>query len=154
MYPGKESTKGETDDWRPPGAGAEASTRAYAGAVTQIPLPGLPRTSGRTRVALSGTGDTRAAGSPGSVALAVGLYVGVRLLLVAVIAGVLVVVGLPLLVSLLIAIVVALPLSLVLFRGLRARLTAEVEAATASRRARRDQLRAELRGDSGPEGRS
>ncbi|MEJ2863010.1 DUF4229 domain-containing protein [Actinomycetospora flava] len=88
-----------------------------------------------------------ATGTPGGVALAVVLYVGARLLVVAVIAGALVAVGLPLLVALLIAIVVALPLSLVLFRSLRTRLNAEVEAATASRRERRERLRAELRGD-------
>jgi sensor domain CHASE-containing protein len=70
--------------------------------------------------------------------------------MVAVIAGVLVAVGLPLLIALLVAIVVALPLSLFLFRGLRARLAGEIDVATASRRERRERLRAELRGDVGP----
>ena len=78
------------------------------------------------------------------------LYAGVRLLLIAAIAAVLTVVGLPLLVALLIAIVAALPLSLVLFRGLRARVAQETEAATAGRRERRAALRAQLRGEAPP----
>lgn len=88
-----------------------------------------------------------AAGSPGRVALAVLAYAGARLLLLAALAGILVLVGLPTMIALLLALVIALPLSLVLFRGLRARLAVEVDAATAERRARRDALRAELRGD-------
>jgi hypothetical protein len=92
-----------------------------------------------------------ASGTPGAVALAVLLYVGARLLVIAVLAGVLVAFGLPLLIALLVAIVVALPLSLFLFRGLRARLAAEIDAATASRRERRERLRAELRGDADPD---
>ena len=91
--------------------------------------------------------DTTPSGSAGRLAVAVLAYVGARLLVVAVIGGVLTLVGLPLLLSLLIAVVVALPLSLVLFRGLRARLAREADAATAERRERRDRLRAELRGD-------
>jgi hypothetical protein len=87
------------------------------------------------------------AGTPGRVALAVGAYVGARLVLLAVLAGVLVLVGLPAVVALLVGVVIALPLSLVLFRGLRTRLAVEVDAATAERRERRQRLRAELRGD-------
>nr|WP_246326387.1 DUF4229 domain-containing protein [Actinomycetospora corticicola] len=75
------------------------------------------------------------------------MYVGARLVLVAVLAGVLVLVGLPVLVALIIAIVLALPLSLVLFRPLRARVNAELGAVTATRREQRERLRAELRGD-------
>ena len=91
--------------------------------------------------------------APGAVRRAVIawiLYAGVRLLLIAVIAAVLTLVGLPLLVSLLIAIVAALPLSIVLFRGLRARVAQETDAATAGRRERREKLRAQLRGDAPP----
>ncbi|MBE7163500.1 MAG: DUF4229 domain-containing protein, partial [Williamsia herbipolensis] len=73
------------------------------------------------------------------------LYIAARVVLVAIIAGVLVLVGLPLLLALIIALIVALPLSLVLFRPLRARLNREIEVATAGRRAQRERLRAELR---------
>jgi membrane protein implicated in regulation of membrane protease activity len=89
-------------------------------------------------------------GSPGGLALAITLYVGARVLLVAVIAGVLVLVGLPLLLALIVALVVALPLSLVLFRSLRTRLNREIDVATAGRRAQKERLRAELRGDAPP----
>jgi ABC-type bacteriocin/lantibiotic exporter with double-glycine peptidase domain len=75
------------------------------------------------------------------------LYVGARVLLVAVITGVLVLVGLPLLLGLIIALIVALPLSLLLFRPLRARVNRELAAAGAGRRAQKERLRAELRGD-------
>lgn len=91
-----------------------------------------------------------AVGSTGGVAVAVLLYGGARLLLVAVLAGLLVLLGLPVLVALLVGIVASLPLSVVLFRGLRARLARETEAATATRRAQRERLRAELRGDTRP----
>ena len=87
------------------------------------------------------------AGSPGRVALAIAAYVGARLVLLALLAGILVLVGLPTAIALLIGIVIALPLSLVLFRGLRTRLALEIDAATAERRERRQRLRAELRGD-------
>lgn len=95
--------------------------------------------------------DGTPSGSAGRLVVAVLAYVGARLLVVAIIAGVLTLVGLPLLLSLLIAVIVALPLSLVLFRGLRARLAREADAATAERRERRERLRAELRGDPSPE---
>lgn len=87
-------------------------------------------------------------GSTGRVVALVALYVGVRLVLVAMLAGVMSLLGLPVLLSLLIAIVLALPLSLVAFRSLRARMNTEIEAATRVRRERRERLRAELRGDS------
>lgn len=96
-------------------------------------------------------GSDTAAGRPGSVVVAVGLYALVRVLLVAVIAVVLVLVGLPVLVALLIAIVLALPLSLVLFRPLRTRANEAIAAAGATRREQRERLRAELRGDTPPE---
>ncbi len=69
------------------------------------------------------------------------------MVLVAVLTGVLVLVGLPLLLALIVALIVALPLSLILFRPLRTRLNREIEVATAGRRAQRDKLRAELRGE-------
>lgn len=125
--------------WRP-GVGA------YPGVVTTE----NPGSGDAVRTPPPSPAGSSARGTPGAVALAIALYVGVRLLLVAVIGGVLVAAGLPLLVALLVGIVVALPLSLVLFRGLRARLMAEVEVATASRRERRERLRAELRGDVAP----
>ncbi|GAA4812476.1 hypothetical protein GCM10023200_57820 [Actinomycetospora chlora] len=106
------------------------------------------RTDAPSRLRAAGPEPT---GTPGAVALAILLYVGVRLVMVAVIAGVLVAVGLPLLIALLAAIIVALPLSLFLFRGLRARLAGEIDIATASRRERRERLRAELRGDADPD---
>ena len=93
---------------------------------------------------------TTAPGALRRAATAWALYAGVRLLLIAVLAAVLTVVGLPLLVALLIAIVAALPLSVVLFRGLRARVAQETDAATAGRRERREELRAQLRGDAPP----
>ena len=95
--------------------------------------------------------EPAAAGTTRSVAVAVLLYVGARLLLVALIAGVLVALGMPVLVALLVGIVASLPLSVLLFRGLRARLARETEAATATRRTQRERLRAELRGDTEPD---
>ena len=90
---------------------------------------------------------TAAAGSTGGLALAIVGYVAARVVLVAIITGVLMLVGLPLLLALIVALIVALPLSLLLFRPLRARLNREIEVATAARRAQRERLRAELRGD-------
>ncbi|MGH3978727.1 MAG: DUF4229 domain-containing protein [Pseudonocardiaceae bacterium] len=75
------------------------------------------------------------------------LYTLVRLALIAALALLLVLAGVPLLVALLLALVVALPLSLVLFGGLRARVSAGLRAVAQRRRAERDRLRAQLRGD-------
>ncbi len=75
------------------------------------------------------------------------VYTLLRLGLVVLIAGVLIVIGVPAVVAVLIGIVVAFALSLVLFRGLRARLDAELEQARVRRRAERDRLRTALRGD-------
>ncbi|RTL70938.1 MAG: DUF4229 domain-containing protein [Pseudonocardiaceae bacterium] len=74
------------------------------------------------------------------------LYTVARIAVVAVVAGLLSLAGVPFLLALLIGLVVALPLSMVLFRGLRARLDAAVEAS----RARRADVRAHLRGDDEP----
>ena len=113
---------------------AESSGQDAPVASPDVPAPGAPTPDGGP-------------GSFGRVAVAVGLYVGARLLVVAVVAGILVAVGMPLLLGLLVALVVSLPVSLIAFRGLRARLNREIEALTADRRERHEQLRAELRGD-------
>ena len=81
------------------------------------------------------------------LAATVALYTLARLGLLAVIAGVLYVVGVPLLLALLVALVVALPLSMLVFRGLRTRLDAALAAAGSRRRTERDDLRKRLRGD-------
>lgn len=73
-------------------------------------------------------------------------YTAARLALVATLAVLLVLAGVPLLVSLLLALVVALPLSLVILRSLRARVTAGLLAASARRRTERARLRDQLRG--------
>ncbi|MGH3774291.1 MAG: DUF4229 domain-containing protein [Pseudonocardiaceae bacterium] len=75
----------------------------------------------------------------------VALYSAARLALVAVVATLLVLAGVPLLVSILFALVVALPLSMVLLRSLRARVNAGMAAAAARRRSERDRLRSQLR---------
>ncbi|HVL83698.1 MAG TPA: DUF4229 domain-containing protein [Pseudonocardia sp.] len=75
------------------------------------------------------------------------LYAVARLGLVAVIAGLLVLAGVPVVVALLVALVVALPLSMVLFRGLRGRVESALAERGARRRAERDALRARLRGE-------
>lgn len=82
-----------------------------------------------------------------SLAPALLSYTAARLGLVAVVAGLLVVAGVPLLVAVLIALVVALPLSMVLLKGPRARLDAALAASAARRSAERDALRARLRGE-------
>lgn len=74
------------------------------------------------------------------------LYSVVRLALVALLAALLVLAGVPLLVSVLLALVVSLPLSWVLLRPLRLRVAAGLSAAGARRRAERDRLREQLRG--------
>ena len=76
----------------------------------------------------------------------VALYSAARLALVAVMALLLVLAGVPLLVSILFALVVALPLSMVLMRSLRVRVNAGMAAAGARRRSERDRLRNQLRG--------
>lgn len=91
---------------------------------------------------------TSARPAPG-LAVTVLLYVLARIGLVAVVAGVLVIAGVPLLLAVLIGLIVALPLSMVLFRGLRGRLDAALAATGARRSAERDALRARLRGDDG-----
>ncbi|HEX2297292.1 MAG TPA: DUF4229 domain-containing protein, partial [Pseudonocardiaceae bacterium] len=78
------------------------------------------------------------------------LYTAARMGLVAVVASLLVLAGVPLLVAILLSLVLVLPLSLVLFRPLRTRVAAGLQEAGERRRAERDRLRAQLRGtDSG-----
>jgi hypothetical protein len=80
----------------------------------------------------------------------VAAYTAARLLLVAAVAGVLVLVGVPLVIAVLVALIVALPLSMVLFRGLRSRLDTAIAEASSRRAAERAALRARLRGDDVP----
>lgn len=75
------------------------------------------------------------------------LYVLARLALVAVLAALLVLAGVPLIIAVLVALIVALPLSMILFRGLRARLDGALVAARERRSRERAALRARLRGD-------
>lgn len=77
----------------------------------------------------------------------VALYTVARLAMVAVMALLLVLAGVPLLVSILIALVVALPVSMVLLGSLRARVNAGLASARDRRRVERDRLRRQLRGD-------
>jgi hypothetical protein len=83
------------------------------------------------------------------LAATLALYTAARIGVVAVIAVLLSLTGMPVLLALLIALVVALPLSTVLFRGLRARLDTALAQRGARRREQRDALRAELRGERG-----
>ena len=89
------------------------------------------------------------AGAPGDgpgLASTIALYAVARIAVVAVVAALLSLAGVPFLLAVLIGFVVALPLSMVLFRGLRTRLDAAVEAS----QARRADVRARLRGDDEP----
>src|SRR5688572_15672292 len=81
------------------------------------------------------------------LAWAVVLYTAARLALLAVVAGVLVLAGVPFIIAVLVGLVVALPLSMVLFRGLRARLDTALAEARERRAVERAALRARLRGD-------
>jgi hypothetical protein len=74
-------------------------------------------------------------------------YTAARLGIVAVVAGLLLVAGVPLLLALLIGVIAALPLSTVLLRGLRGRLDASMAVVRERRAAEREVLRARLRGD-------
>jgi hypothetical protein len=85
-------------------------------------------------------------------------YVVARLLLVAVLTGVIVgiahVVGVrdfPIVVAMLFALVIALPLGIWLFAPLRRRATAGMATMNERRRQDRDQLRARLRGEAPPD---
>ena len=88
-------------------------------------------------------------GGPG-LATAIWLYALARLGLVAVVAGLLVLAGVPFLIALLVGLIVALPLSMVLFRGLRGQLDSALAQARERRATERDALRRRLRGDEAP----
>jgi hypothetical protein len=88
-------------------------------------------------------------GGPG-LAAAIWLYALARLGLVAVVAGLLLLAGVPFLIALLVGLVVALPLSMVLFRGLRGQLDGALARARERRSTERDALRRRLRGDEPP----
>ncbi|QJY46323.1 DUF4229 domain-containing protein [Pseudonocardia broussonetiae] len=77
----------------------------------------------------------------------VGLYALARLGLVALVAVLLVLAGVPVVVSVLVALIVALPLSMVLFRGLRSRLDAALAESSRRRSVEREALRSRLRGE-------
>jgi Protein of unknown function (DUF4229) len=81
------------------------------------------------------------------LAVTVLLYTLARLGLVAVVAGLLVIAGVPVLLAVLLGLIVALPLSMVLFKGLRVRLDAAIAVSGARRSAEREALRARLRGE-------
>src|SRR5688572_22301701 len=83
------------------------------------------------------------ASAPPPLAGALALYTLARLALVGVVAGLLVLAGVPLVIAVLVGLIVALPLAMVLFRPLRARL----DSALAARAAERAALRARLRGE-------
>ena len=77
-------------------------------------------------------------------------YTLARLCIVAVVAGLLVLAGVPLVLAVLIGVVAALPLSMLLLRGLRKRMDAGVAVVRERRAAQREVLRARLRGDDLP----
>src|SRR3954447_5202272 len=77
-------------------------------------------------------------------------YTLARLCLVAVVAGLLVLAGVPLVLAILIGGVAALPLSMLILRGLRTRADAGGAAVRERRTAQRGVLRARLRGDELP----
>ena len=78
-------------------------------------------------------------------------YTLARLGLVAVVAGLLVLAGVPLLLALLVGVIAALPLSMLLLRGLRERLDALSRRCGSGGRPQREVLRARLRGDDLPD---
>jgi Protein of unknown function (DUF4229) len=86
---------------------------------------------------------------PGLAAVVAG-YALVRIVMVALVAGVLVLTGVPLLIALLVGLIVALPLSMVLFRGLRGQLDEALATARERRAVQRAALRSRLRGDPEP----
>ena len=94
--------------------------------------------------------STSTPGSGPGLAAAIWLYALARLGLVAVVAGLLLLAGVPFLISLLVGLIVALPLSMVLFRGLRGQLDGALARARERRSTERDALRRRLRGDEPP----
>lgn len=74
-------------------------------------------------------------------------YALARVAVVAVVAGLLLLAGVPLTIAVLVGLIVALPLSMVLFRGLRSRLDAALAEARRRRSDERAALRRRLRGE-------
>jgi hypothetical protein len=100
----------------------------------------------------------KAQSSAGHAVASVLLYVAARLVLAAVLTGVIYGAGrllglheFPVVIALLFALIIAMPLGIWLFGPLRRRATAGLEVATARRRRDREQLRARLRGDAPPD---
>ncbi len=81
------------------------------------------------------------------LAATIWLYASARLAVVAIVAGLLLLAGVPLLIAVLTGLIVALPLSMVLFRGLRERLDSALAVTRERRAAERSALRRGLRGD-------
>jgi hypothetical protein len=81
------------------------------------------------------------------LAVTIWLYTSARLAVVAIVAGLLLLAGVPLLISVLVGLIVALPLSMVLFRPLRDRLDGALAVTRERRAAERSALRSGLRGD-------
>jgi uncharacterized membrane protein YgcG len=88
---------------------------------------------------------------PPGLAATIWLYASARIAVVALVAGLLVLAGVPLLIAMLVGLIVALPLSMVLFRGLRGRLDEALATSRERRAAERAALRSGLRGDA-PDG--
>lgn len=84
---------------------------------------------------------------PCGVGMAIARYALARTALVAVVAAVLTVAGVPVLVAILVALVMGLPLSLLLLKKLRTDLDSALAYVGERRRAQRAQLRAQLRGE-------
>jgi hypothetical protein len=84
---------------------------------------------------------------PRSLGVAIARYGSARLTLVAALAVVLVLVGVPLLVAVMVALVVALPLSLVLFPKLRRELDAAMAVTGQRRKEQKARLRSQLSGE-------
>ena len=86
-------------------------------------------------------------GAERGVAAVLALYALARIGLLVVIAGLLMLAGVPIVIAVLVSLIVALPLSMLLFRGLRGRLDDALAVARTRRGAQRSALRAGLRGD-------
>nr|WP_228046553.1 DUF4229 domain-containing protein [Saccharopolyspora sp. HNM0983] len=75
------------------------------------------------------------------------MYTLARFGLVAAVAAILLVAGVPLLVALAVSVVAVMPLSMLVFGTLRVRVATGIAERGQARKARRDRLRAQLRGD-------
>lgn len=82
-----------------------------------------------------------------SFAANMALYTLARFGLIAVVAAILALVGVPLVVALAVAIIVGFPLSMVLFRPLQRKVAIGLAERTEARNAEREKLRAQLRGE-------